>query len=128
MTTTDGRTRGLMFLRFPARLSHYGVHGPRCLVSSSRPSNRACGSPAHGLPTPFTTDIRPFPPGLARPGCNNSSRQADQPAPVRRQVSHYGQSEAPTAFVPLPHEQDQPFLCVLADLVKADGGMPIPKE
>ena len=29
-------------------------------VSSPRPSNRACGSPAHGLPTFFTVGVRPF--------------------------------------------------------------------
>jgi hypothetical protein len=29
-------------------------------VSSSRPSNRACGSPAHGLPTFFTGGIQRF--------------------------------------------------------------------
>jgi hypothetical protein len=34
-------------------------------VSSPRPSNRACGSPAHGSPTPFTGGVRPEP---ARPG------------------------------------------------------------
>jgi NAD(P)-dependent dehydrogenase (short-subunit alcohol dehydrogenase family) len=34
-------------------------------VSSPRPSNRACGSPAHGSPTPFTGSVRPLP---ARPG------------------------------------------------------------
>jgi hypothetical protein len=28
-------------------------------VSSPRPSNRACGSPAHGLPTFFTAGVRP---------------------------------------------------------------------
>jgi putative transposase len=27
MTTTGGRSRSLMFLRFPARRSHYGGHG-----------------------------------------------------------------------------------------------------
>jgi hypothetical protein len=32
-------------------------------VSSPRPSNRACGSPAHGLPTFFTGDVRPASPG-----------------------------------------------------------------
>jgi hypothetical protein len=41
---------------------------PGCSVSSSRPSIRACGSPAHGLPTPFTGGIRLVPPGLAGPG------------------------------------------------------------
>ena len=34
-------------------------------VSSPRPSNRACGSPAHGSPTPFTGGVRRVP---ARPG------------------------------------------------------------
>jgi pimeloyl-ACP methyl ester carboxylesterase len=34
-------------------------------VSSPRPSNRACGSPAHGSPTSFTGGVRPEP---ARPG------------------------------------------------------------
>ena len=43
MTSIDGRSHSLMYLWFPARLSHYGDHGPWCLVSSSRPSNRACG-------------------------------------------------------------------------------------
>ena len=41
-------------------------------------SNRACGSPAHGSPTPFTAGIRLFPPGLARPGRDGDSIQADQ--------------------------------------------------
>jgi len=34
-------------------------------VSSPRPSNRACGSPAHGSPTSFTGGVRTEP---ARPG------------------------------------------------------------
>ena len=128
MTSTDGRTRGLMFLRFPARLSHYGGHGPCCLVSSSRPLNRACGSPAHGLPTPFTTGIRSFPPGLARPGCDNGSYQADQSALVRRTVGDHGQPKVPPALMPLPDEQHQPLPRVVTDLVETDGRMPIPKE
>src|SRR4029077_5918098 len=39
-------------------------------------SNRACGSPAHGSPTPFTAGIRLLPPGLPRPGCDSDTVQA----------------------------------------------------
>jgi hypothetical protein len=37
-------------------------------VSSPRPSNRACGSPAHGLPTFFTVGVRPFPARAGKAG------------------------------------------------------------
>jgi hypothetical protein len=123
MTTTDGRSRSLMFLRFPARLSHYGDHGRCCLVSSSRPSHRACGSPAHGLPTPFTASIRLFQPGLVRPGCDHDSRQADQPAPVRRLVGEHGQAAAPSAIVSFPNEERQTFGRVGTDRVETVAGM-----
>jgi len=59
----------------------------RCSVSSSRPSNRACGSPAHGLPTPFTAGIRLLPPGLVGPGCHNGSVQTHRPARAPQDVS-----------------------------------------
>ena len=52
-------------------------------VSNSRPSNRACGSPAHGSPTSFTAGIRCHPPGPEGPGCSNNSIKADQPEAVR---------------------------------------------
>ena len=55
------------------------VPGQAASVSSPRPSIRACGSPAHGLPTSFTAGIQLFPPVLKGPGSNNSSRQGDQP-------------------------------------------------
>ena len=47
-------------------------------VSSARPSNRACGSPAHGSPTSFTAGIRSSPPGPVGPGGDDDSIKADQ--------------------------------------------------
>jgi hypothetical protein len=44
---------------------------PGCPVSRSRPSNRACGFPAHGSPTPFTAGIRSPPPVPEGPGGDN---------------------------------------------------------
>ena len=46
------------------------VSAGRGFVSSPRPSNRACGSPAHGLPTFFTGGVRcsPASPGRAWAG------------------------------------------------------------
>src|SRR2546429_8697286 len=38
---------------------------------------RACGSPAHGFPTPFTAGIRSFPPGLVRPGCRSEEHTSE---------------------------------------------------
>lgn len=40
-----------------------GAVTPWRSVSSPRPSNRVCGSPAHGSPTPFTGGVRFHPPG-----------------------------------------------------------------
>ena len=36
-------------------------------------SNRACGFPAHGSPTPFTAGFRSFPPVPEGPGVNDDS-------------------------------------------------------
>ena len=47
-------------------------------VSSPRPSNRACGSPAHGLPTFFTGGVRPCPPVPEGSGRDDGSVEADQ--------------------------------------------------
>ena len=38
-----------------------GWRGGGCSVSSPSPSNRACGSPAHGSPMSFTGGVRPEP-------------------------------------------------------------------
>ena len=75
------------FLRFPVRVSHCrGRDQGVCSVSSSRPSNRACGSPAHGSPTSFAAGIRLLPPGFARPGRGDDSVQVDQAELVGREV------------------------------------------
>src|SRR4051812_20014400 len=49
-----------------------------CSVSSSRPSNRACGPPAHGPPTFFTGGVRLDPPGPVGPGCDDDASEGDQ--------------------------------------------------
>jgi hypothetical protein len=49
-----------------------------CSVSSSRPSNRACGSPAHGSPTFFTGGVRLDPPGPVGSGCDDDAVEGDQ--------------------------------------------------
>src|SRR6266545_8279948 len=94
-------------------------------VPAPATSNRACGSPAHGSPTPFTVGMRLFPPGLSRPGCDHGSCKADQPAPVWRQVSDHGPAEAAPAFVPLADEDRQAFACVVADLGEEDRGVAV---
>ena len=50
-----------------------------CSVSSSRPSNRACGSPAHGLPTPFTAGIRFSRQGLSALGAITAPSRLSNP-------------------------------------------------
>src|SRR5205085_6398117 len=90
-------------------------------------AHRACGSPAHGLPTPFTAGIRSFPPGLVRPGCDDNSAQADQSAPVWHAVGEHGQAAAPSAFMSLPNEERQTFGRVGTDRVEAVAGMAVAK-
>jgi hypothetical protein len=65
--TTCQQRRGLEPDTLPARLVGSGAGAVTLMrsVSNPRPSNRACGSPAHGSPTPFTGGVRPEP---ARPG------------------------------------------------------------
>jgi hypothetical protein len=87
------------------------------------PVNRACGSPAHGLPTPFTAGIRLPPPGRGSPGRDHGSIQAQQPAEVRRLVGQHGPAEAAPAFVPLADEQCEPKTCMLLDLAEAGRGV-----
>jgi hypothetical protein len=55
-----------------------------CSVSSARPSNRACGSPAHGSPTSFTAGIRLAPPVPVGSGDDDDSVKADQAELVGR--------------------------------------------
>ena len=68
-----------MTARFPAGSFFSVAVADLCAVSSSRPSIRACGSPAHGLPTPFTAGIRLPPPGLEGPGRDDGSVKAISP-------------------------------------------------
>src|SRR5260370_14797554 len=82
-------------------------------------SNRACGSPAPGSPTPFTGGMRFLPPGLVSPGRDDDSRHADQAIPVGREVDDRGQAEAPPAFVPPPHEDRQPRVGIVPYLDEA---------
>ena len=107
-----------MFLRFPARLSHSGGRGQACSVSGSRPSNRACGSPAHGSPTSFTAGIRSFPPGPEGSGCGDDPVKADQAELVGRGESNHGPAEPSTTPMPLGQEQRQPHPQVPGDLVE----------
>ena len=92
--------------KFPLQDRHFHAHQARvsqprvgsgagavaqCLrpVSSPRPSNRACGSPAHGSPTSFTAGIRRDPPGPEGSGCGDGSCQVDQAQVVRGGEGHH---------------------------------------
>jgi hypothetical protein len=63
-----------------------GWRGSSCSVSSPSPSNRACGSLAHGSPTSFTGGVRRSPPGPVRPGSDDGSVEGNQPQAVGRAV------------------------------------------
>src|SRR2546423_4651337 len=92
-----------------------------CSVSSSRPSNRACGSPAHGLPTSFTAGIRLVPPGLADPGLHDDSIEADQ-TELRRVGRHqHPPAEGAAAPVAPADELRDPGVDVPSDLAEALG-------
>ena len=69
------------------------------------PRFRACGSPAHGSPTPFTAGIRSLPPGPVRPGCDNDPDKIDQGEGPGHLVGNHRPAEPPTAVVPLGHPQ-----------------------
>ena len=74
-----GRSRSRWNRKVSPRVVHLRGRGPIVSVSSSRPSIRACGSPAHGLPTSFTAGIRLPPPVLKRPGSDNDSSGRSAP-------------------------------------------------
>src|SRR5437879_10843607 len=101
---TDGRTQGLHTAGFPVGCASPDARGPAVPSPAPATSTRACGSPAHGLPTPFTAVIRFLPPGLSRPGRDHSPMQTQQPAPIHRLVAQDGPAEAASAFVPLTDE------------------------
>src|SRR5947199_10625520 len=101
---SDGRAEGLHFAGFPDGCALSRARGQVASPPAPATSNRACGSPAHGSPTPFTAGIRFLPPGLVGPGRDNGSVEVDQAALVGRSVGDHVQAEAPAAFVSLPNE------------------------
>jgi hypothetical protein len=106
---TDGRAQGLGAAGFPVGCPSPGTPGQASATPAPATSNHACGSPAHGLPTPFTAGIPFLPPGLVGPGCDHGSMQAEQSAPVRRLVGEHGRAEAASAFMPVADEQGEPI-------------------
>jgi hypothetical protein len=89
--------------RFPGEL-FFSASVTRLLVSSPRPSNRACGSPAHGLPTFFTGGIR-FP-GPEGPGRDDDPIKVDQAQLVGRQQNlSYPPAPCSTTFALFGHQQ-----------------------
>jgi hypothetical protein len=105
---TDGRTQGLRAAGFPVGGASRGVRGQVAISPVPATSKRACGSPAHGLPTSFTAGIRFLPPGLVGPGCDTVSIEADQAAVVRRAVGDHVEAEASALLVTLTDKDRQP--------------------
>src|SRR5436305_8139265 len=118
MMIIDGRAEGLHSAGFPAGGALSRARGQVVTAPAPATSNRACGSPAHGSPTPFTAGIRLLPPGLSRPGCDGDSVQADQAQVARRCPEHHLPSEVTAAAVLLADEQRQPRPRILPDLAE----------
>jgi hypothetical protein len=123
---SDGRAQGLSSAGFSVGCATPGDLGQVIPFPAPATSNRACGSPAPGSPTPFTGGVRFLPPGLVRPGRDDYSRHADQATSVGREVGDHVQAKAPSAFVPLPDEDRQPECCIIPDLGETGGGVAIP--
>src|SRR4029453_7152859 len=100
----------------------------RCSVSNSRPSNRACGSPAHGSPTSFTAGIRSVPPPRRERPRRDDGSQADQAQLVARLEQQSRPPDPATSFVPLGDQLCQPHLGVVPDLLEVPGGVAVPEE
>ena len=88
-----------LFPGFPPGPLHCSDHGLGLLRFQPRRSNRACGFPAHGSPTPFTAGIRLVPPGLPALGATtipyklirpNSAGRTCEPAPTTRKRGRGG--------------------------------------
>ena len=97
--------------------------GRLTLVSSRPPSNRACGSPAHGSPTSFAAGVRRSPPGPVGSGCDDGSVEADQAVAV-------GLLEDPAAvvcaaLVAFADEQGEAIERVGRDQVEVLGGVSV---
>lgn len=74
-------------------------------VSSARPSNRACGFPAHGSPTSFTAGIRSPPPVPPGPGGDDDPVEVDQAELVGRLEGDNRPAERPAAVMAFSDHQ-----------------------
>jgi len=70
---SGGRSRSHFPPGFPFGPLHCGDHSQVAPFPAPAASNRACGSPAHGSPTPFTAGIRPCPPVPEGSGVDDDS-------------------------------------------------------
>src|SRR3954454_6541831 len=120
---SDGRAEGLHSAGSPGGRALSRAHDQVPTPPAPATSNRACGSPAHGSPTPFTAGIRFLPPGLEGPGRDDSSMEVDQAALVRRQAGDAFPAVSPAAFVSLPDDDRQPFQRIVSDLPEAYSGV-----
>src|SRR6266704_5716801 len=110
-----------VFRRFPGRLSHPSARHLVATFPAPAASIRACGSPAHGSPTPFTAGIRLPPPGPVRPGGDNDPNKAGQTQPGGCANAHQPSAEPAPPAVALAEEQSQPHLRVPVQLREAAG-------
>ena len=78
MALSEVRSRSHFSPGFPCGPLHCGDHVRALPFPAPATSIRACGSPAHGSPTFFTTGIRRVPPGLVVPGGDDDPIQGEQ--------------------------------------------------
>jgi hypothetical protein len=84
-------------------------------------SIRACGSPAHGSPTPFTDDIRLLPPRLERPW-EATTLPFSQPRPQRRPRPRRRVVDLVKLQAAMADRQEQPFEAVELDVIVPQSG------
>src|SRR5258707_11687858 len=97
-----------MCRRFPGRLRHPSPVARSAPFPAPAASNRACGSLAHGSPTPFTAGIRLAPPVPEGPGVDDDSRQGDQPELIRGLEGDHRPAEVTRAAAALADQPCQP--------------------
>src|SRR5213079_1087338 len=119
------RAEGLHSAGFPDGCALSRARGQVASAPAPAASNRACGSPAHGSPTPFTAGIRLVPPGLSRPGRDGDPVQADQAELIRGQGDQRPPPEAAAAAVLLADEQREPHPRILPDRAEPPGRMAV---
>src|ERR1039458_10242587 len=88
-------------------------------------SIRACGSPAHGSPTPFTAGFRLGPPVPEGAGCDDGPVEVDQSHVVGRPVMDDRPAEPRRPFVPLGDKAGEALERIGADLGEVPAGGPI---